>query len=640
MHGNADPRRLQSGREIPTESYSDQPYIVQTDDGAWLCCVTTGPGAEGARGQHVTTLRSTDEGKSWSAPVPVEPPDSPENSYAVMLKVPGAKPHAEAPTLVPPRRDHPSQEGTPDSLLPSWEGWPQAGVGRLAPVGRVYIFYNHNTDRVREVRRDDGKAPYQRVDSLGHFVLKFSDDHGRTWSGRRFDIPVRLFQCDRENVYGGALCFFWNVGKPFIHQGAAYVSLHKVGRMGEGFFAQSEGVLLRSANLLTEPDPDRIVWETLPDGEVGLRTPPGGGPIAEEQSYSVLSDGSFYCVYRSIDGHPVEAYSRDGGHTWSTPRYKCYADGRRMKHPRAANFAWRCANGKFLYWFHNHGGVFIGRDPNAINTAYEDRNPVWLSGGIEADSPDGRIILWSQPEIGLYDDDPYVRISYPDLVEAGGKYFLTETQKETARVHEVPADLLAGMWQGLEQRAARPQPVSDAVLLALPEFGRPMPATAPMPALPYGTQDLRQGFALDLWLRPDSLSPGQMILDSRTAWGQGLALATTPRKTLQLILNDGRCDCRWESDPVLAEGRLHHAVVNVDGGPKIISFVVDGRFCDGGEWRPFGWGRFNAALQHARGEQTLRIGARLEGQVHALRIYNRALRTFEAMQNQLAGSTP
>jgi hypothetical protein len=30
------------------------------------------------------------------------------------------------------------------------------------------------------------------------------------------------------------------------------------------------------------------VWETLPDGEVGLRTPPGGGPIAEEQSTVVL----------------------------------------------------------------------------------------------------------------------------------------------------------------------------------------------------------------------------------------------------------------------------------------------------------------------------------------------------------------
>lgn len=53
-----DPRHLSRGREIPTESYSDQPFIVKTGDGAWLCCVTTGSGPEGVQGQHVTTLRN------------------------------------------------------------------------------------------------------------------------------------------------------------------------------------------------------------------------------------------------------------------------------------------------------------------------------------------------------------------------------------------------------------------------------------------------------------------------------------------------------------------------------------------------------------------------------------------------------
>ena len=83
-----DPRHLSHGLEIPTESYSDQPFIVQTDDGAWLCAVTTGPGEEGVEGQHVVTQRSSDCGRTWSAPVPVELGDKRENSYAVMLKVP------------------------------------------------------------------------------------------------------------------------------------------------------------------------------------------------------------------------------------------------------------------------------------------------------------------------------------------------------------------------------------------------------------------------------------------------------------------------------------------------------------------------------------------------------------------------
>ncbi len=191
---------------------------------------------------------------------------------------------------------------------------------------------------------------------------------------------------------------------------------------------------------MSEKDPEKITWETLPDGDRGLRTPPGGGPVAGEHSYSVLSDGSFYCVYRSVDGYPVSAYSRDGGHTWSVPAYKQYADGRLIKNPRAANFAWKCNNGKYLYWFHNHGGKFI-REMYDYGP-YNDRNPVWLCGGVEADSPDGKIIQWSQPEIILYTEDTYVRMSYPDLIEENGSYFLTETQKYIARVHEIPVDLI------------------------------------------------------------------------------------------------------------------------------------------------------------------------------------------------------
>ncbi|HUU60364.1 MAG TPA: hypothetical protein VMZ50_12525, partial [Phycisphaerae bacterium] len=81
----------------------------------------------------------------------------------------------------------------------------------------------------------------------------------------------------------------------------------------------------------------------------------------------------------------------------------------------------------------------------------------------------------------------------------------------------------------------------------------------------------------------------------------------------------------------------HHAAVIVDGGPKIISFVVDGRFCDGGEWRQFGWGRFSPDLRGAGGSDTLRIGPALRGEIKALRIYNRPLRTSEAVANFKAG---
>ncbi|MCL5996677.1 MAG: exo-alpha-sialidase [Chloroflexi bacterium] len=601
-----DPRNITTGAEIPTEHYSDQPYIVKTDDGAWLCALTTGTGVEGEPGQHVVTLRSTDQGRSWTSPVDVEPANGPESSYAVLLKVPG---------------------------------------------GRVYCFYNHNSDNLRAVIADD--PPFagglcKRVDSLGYFVFKYSDDHGCTWSTQRYPIPVRAMDIDQANPYHGRVRFFWNVGKPLVHAGAAYVPLHKVGGFGHGFFTRSEGVLLKSTNLPGEADPLNITWETLPDGDAGLRTPPGGGPIAEEQSYSVLSDGSFYCVYRSIDGHPVCSYSRDGGHTWTTPQYMCYADGRLMKHPRAANFAWKCANGKYLYWFHNHGGRFTraAYDSGDAGAPYQDRNPVWLCGGIEVDDPAGKIIQWSQPEIVLYDDDPFIRMSYPDLVEDDGCYYLTETQKDVARVHHVNTSLIEGLWQQFDQAAI----ATDGLLLSQSSGTASLPAEIVLPALPalcasdagradYGRQDLRQGFTIELWFSLRAPAAGQVLLDNRTPAGKGWCVQITAHDCLEIVLNDGRTENRWACDPdLLRPDAPHHVVIVVDGGPKIISFIVDGRLCDGGDRRQFGWGRFSPHLRDVNGLPTLRlVSLSSNGKLYALRIYQRALRTSEAVANGRAG---
>ena len=593
--GIPDRRHLNNGWQIPSEGYCDQPYVVQTDDGAWLCIMTTGAGHEGATGQHVVSTRSMDCGRTWSELVDVEPADGPEASYAVLLKV---------------------------------------------PSGRVYAFYNHNTDNVRRVKADNppfGDGYCTRVDSLGHYVFKYSDDHGRSWSEQRFDVPVREMDIDRQNADGGRLRYFWNVGKPFVAHGAAFVSLHKVGGFGDGFFTSNEGVLIRSENILTEVDPAKITWETLPEGERGLRAPAGGDTVASEHSYSVLSDGSFYCVYRTIDGHPACAYSRDGGRTWSDPEYKKFPDGRLFKHPRAANFAWRCANGHYLYWFHNHGGRFIREHPAQRSNAYEDRNPVWLCGGVETDSPEGRVIQWSEPEIVLYDDDPYIRMSYPDLVEVDGQYYLTETQKDVARVHRIDPSLLQGLWGQFE----RADLTREGQLL---EVDEPGPAVVDMPALPpfvrrsglspYGTDDLRTGFSLELWFQLDSSVAGRVLLDTRLENGQGFVLQHKGNGQLELVLDDGRTRASWDSDPrAVSVGKRHHAVVIVDGGPNVISFVVDGRLCDGGDFRQFGWGRFSPHLRHANGSPRLLI----DGAIDLLRVYGRALRTSEAISNFRSG---
>ncbi len=583
-----DWRLVDNGNTIPSKTYSDQPYIIKTDDRAWLCVMTTGSGREGEGGQHTISLRSTDQGKTWSQIVEVEEPSRIEASYAVLLK---------------------------------------------SNTGRIYCFYNHNTDDIRQIIADKQAYPdglCRRVDSLGYFVFKYSDDHGRSWSKKRYVVDVRETEIDRQNPYNGKIKFFWNVGKPFTYNGCAFVSIHKVGSIGKGFFTRSEGFLLKSDNILTETDPENIRWETLPDGDVGLRTPAGGGPISEEQSYSVMSDGSFFCVYRTADGHPVCAYSRDGGHNWTPPQYMTYTPGgRKIKHPRAANFAWKCSNGKYLYWFHNHGG----KD-------YENRNPVWVCCGIEKSTPKGLMIEWSQPEILLYGDDPFVRYSYPDMIEENGEFFVTETDKYIAKSHKIDAGFLNKLF-GFNQTdtIAREGLVVDIARTAK------NPAQISMPKLPkfllrnlnafdYGKFNTRNGVSLDFCVNLTSLRPHQNLLDNRTACGRGFCVTTGENENIKITLNDGVSQSCWSSEQgTLKNNHLHHISIIIDAGPKVIFFVIDGRFCDGGQYRQFGWGRFSSELYEINGSEVLTIGKDVEGSVATVRIYDRAIMTTEAVGN-------
>lgn len=589
-----DPRHLSQGWEIPTVSYSDQPYVVIADDGAWVCTLTTGSGKEGEPGQHVVVLRSTDEGRTWEDPVALEAPDGVEASYAVILK---------------------------------------------GPNGRLFVFYNHNTDNVREIPATvtpyfpDGKC--RRVDSLGYFVFKYSDDHGKTWSADRIPIPQRLFEIDRENDFGGKLLYFWNVGKAFSHEGAAFVPLHKVGKMGFGFFERSEGVLLRSSDLFEVEDPADAQWETLPEGEVGIRAPEGGNTVGEEHSFTVLSDGSFYTIFRTIAGHPAHAISRDGGRSWTPSRFLEYADGRRIKNPRAANFVWKCANGKYLYWFHNHGGRHLAAHPDVRGVAYNDRNPVWICGGVEVDGEGGPTIAWSQPEILLYDDDPYIRMSYPDMLESKGVTYFTETQKDVARTHAVDRTLLEGMWDSLGGGAA----ALPAGLLAA---SRRNSASMAMPELPaflerdyarldHGTRDLRAGLSLEVHFHGGVLEPGTILFDSRDSQGRGMVLKVSDGGGLAFLGSDGMTRAYLDGDPrLLMTGAVNVATVILDGGPKVLLFVVNGKVDDGGDFRQFGWGRYDRNLRHLCGASQALLGRGLTG----CRVYGRALRVAEALRSQ------
>ena len=548
-----DPRDIRQGRVLPDEDYCDQPYVVHTADGAWLCVMTTGSKHEGSSGQHVVSMRSTDRGRTWSAPVDIEPATGP---------------------------------------VASW------GMPLVSSFGRIYVFYSFNGDHVSG----------RRADMLGWYCYRYSDDHGRSWSKERYRLPLRLTAADRANDWKGKVQIFWGIGKPVIVGTDAIFGFTKIGRY---MLDQSEGWFFRSDNVMTERDVARVRWTLLPEGDHGLRAR-AHGSIQSEQNLVPLANGDLYCMYRTTMGYPCHAYSRDGGRSWSVPEAATYTPGgRRFKHPRACPRLWRTGCGRYLFWFHNNGNK---------DWAPGTRNPCWLSGGVERD---GRI-HWSQPEIVLYDPDESVRISYPDLIEEDGRYWITETQKSVARVHEIDAELIKGLWAQASRAVVTQTGLtsSDAPVLKDPDEGG--------------------GFSLDLRFSSPSFER-QVLCRLVDAQGHGLT-AVAEAGAISLVASCDRGAESWSSDSgLLKTGREHHVVITADGGPGILTWVVDGVLCDGGDQRVRGWQRFRgrgetstllgAATRAASGCRTAK-GATLRG----LRLYGRPLRTSESISNYRSGS--
>ncbi len=558
---SADWRNVRTGNVIPDEGYCDQPYVVVTQDGHWLCTLTTGPGREGEKGQHVVSTRSADRGKTWSALVAIEPASGPEASWVVPL---------------------------------------------VTPAGRVYAFYSYNGERI-------GTLGNRRIraDTLGWYVFKFSDDHGRTWSRTRYRLPMRVTECDRHNDWQGRVQMFWGIDKPKIVGREVFFAFTKLARYP---LSGGEGWIYRSDNLLEECDPARVRWQMLPEGDRGLRNPQFGS-VQEEHNLVPLSDGSLYCVYRTAMGFPCHAYSRDGGKTWTRPEPMTYTPGGRViKNPRACPKLWRTFEGRYLLWFHNHGGK-----------SFEGRNPAWVAGGIEREGS----IHWSQPEILLYDPDPQVRISYPDLLEEQGRFWVTETQKSIARVHAIDAALLEGLWtQGQRRQVSREGLVAEAGAGQLAAGSVAMPTSL----------DLSRtgGATVELWAEPAVFGKPGSVLEWRGGGDRGLKLSVQPTGAVRVELSDGRHRVAWDSDPVDRTGRgPRHVTVVIDAGPQVILFLVDGTLCDGGHTRPQGWFRYGPALGEIGGE-----GVRLNQRsgVLSLRVYRRALRVSEVVASYLAGS--
>ena len=268
----------------------------------------------------------------------------------------------------------------------------------LTDYGRVYVFYDYNGDKIHSL----GDRKNIREDMLGWYCYKYSDDNGKTWSDR-YRLPVRTTNVDRKNDWNGDVQILWGIGKPIDMEEGMMFAFTKI---QDYLIENSEGWFFRCMNINTERDPEKLKWEMLPEGDNGLKNE-NLGTVNAEQNIVQLDDGTIYCMHRTISGFPAESFSHDRGESWTLPVIPKYYTGNNIKHPRACPRIWKTKSGKYLFWQHNHGGW-----------DFNGRNPAWISGGIEKNGK----IMWSQPEILLYEDEFVKRMSYPDLIEQNGEY--------------------------------------------------------------------------------------------------------------------------------------------------------------------------------------------------------------------------
>ncbi len=560
---NDDWRRRVSGFIIPTEKggYCDQPTLVKGKSGVWICSITTGSGGEGAKGQYVSITRSFDKGRTWTEPVAIED-----------------------------------------------TAWESAYSGlAVAPSGRIYCFYCHNLDHV-----DISEAKLPRYDMGGYYCYRYSEDDGLTWSERHL-ADIRDFVIDHEQqerfmeYNGKPLRFFWNVSRVFFEGDDVYSPIIKYEIRENDVLYRSEGTLIHGIGL--DAHPDRCEWETLPDGDKGLRTPVGGGRVAEEQSYVRLSDGSLFVVYRTIDSHSVCCYSRDNGHTFTAPEYMQFADGRLVKHNRAANFIWPLGDGKYLYWFNNQGI----RD-------YFYRNPVWCSIATEVQAEDGIRLSFGEPEILLYDENSHIGMSYPSMLIDDGIMYFTETQKLEARVHAVDTAFAEKLIHGIKTL-----PNSCAVwtkgekTFALPkiEFTRLSHKTDDQ------TQVMQAGFTVSMKLK--DVKCGDVLL--KTSGNDGyVEIGTDKDGCAYARLEAVMAGCSVYGSKNLCDGKAHSLTLIVDNAAGILYFVTDGHMDDGGEKNISGWHWLNRSMQRITPE-----GFAACGSVEELKWYDGALLTNEVI---------
>jgi hypothetical protein len=570
-----DLRKAENGKIIIKEKYVDQPFITILKNKKWICSVTVGMKGEGESIEQIHYLISEDNGNSWSKSTLIEKDTNVSASYSSIF---------------------------------------------VTKNNRIYVFYTFNGDSIYKLK---GRAI--RNDMLGWFCFRYSDDEGKNWS-KRYRINVPNKKVDIENDWNGKVQMFWTTAKPIISQsGEFFLPFTKIGKYN---ILNTEGWILHSPNLNTEIDPDNITWNLLPEGNLGISNTELGN-VQEEHDIVELSDGTLYCVYRTSKGSPAYTISRNGGRSWSMPKFLLYPNKALVRHPRANIKVWKTSNGKFLLWIHNNNQNI--------------RNPAWLLGGIEKNGE----IIWSQPEIVLFSTNVNNNVSgstivgeqftYPDLVESDGRYFIAATQKYVVRLHELDNLLLANLWN----QAALNTLVSDDLIWTSNKFDDPQSPISTVlvsKTLPKLNED---GFTIEMRYNPFQSYEGQVLFDNHIKLSdetyRGYKISVGMEDNFVFEMWDGKEYSIFKTRKgTLQQTKSQHVAFTIDGSSNIICATIDGILNDWGN-STNGWTRFSESFSDVNGSAYNKVDEKFYNALKVIRIYNRSLQVSEIISNYNSG---
>jgi len=592
---------------------------------------------EGAAGEKMIAMQTRDNGKTWSDPVDID---------------------------------------TEYDLQTSHQASAYGSVVARPDGSRVFALWVQNINNVENLPGEDPN-PLFRADMLGNFLWKYSDDQGSTWSDDRYTIPVPFTYIESVNsfseAHGGTgnetkTQIMWEVDTvKTMSNGTVLFAFTKIGTYAVA--PPEEMYIMASHNLLVEEDPEKVEWVMWPEGWHG----PGAvnhlddeadDAVAEESHVvPINNETQLYMTFRQAYGYMGQAYSQVGnfGADWGESSFAEYMPtwagsvegGDWVKQCRGPMTPVRQKNNLILMIYYNTEmlAAFASTAP------VSDRNLLWLTVGLE--DSDG-LVKWSQPELTLYDRDRAKWHGYCDVITTNdGHVYISETYKgppeSEARTHKVSDELLEKLYGQMDNKdvtsgvtASFDNSRGDLDYLQIPSDTEAFNFRL-YPREKYGfTFDLRlpggdrEELVVKMGDENRDDDSGVTILDSTDANDHGVKLERFFNGTVKITLTDADgMTASHMTDPTCSaqlavRADWHQLAVIVDGGPKLIMLMVDGKLCDGGridraiypdDWKN-GHSFFNPLLGDTSGKNKFKIGDVLRG-----RFYDRVLFTSELIGN-------